>query len=428
MKLVEGGHGRRRQRRKVLKVELDHPFSSPTAILPLPLPFPFSNPNTIHNQLYLSPESDVSSPPSPSRSPGTNPLLRLYSSRLSFLLLFSHLLQRPPRSSSPDLPPPPHLQGSSSTRSSSLLLHHRRRPRKGLVDLPLSRKKGLLVGEDNEERASFVKELWIDIDYEACIPIDPDHICSFLEHVHRPDRISIELERATLPHLDLLLLFRGDPGRHRRRSNGVSSSGPRNERVDEIWWEVVNDRVLFQFWLQGRAQQLEERGEEVFGVEWENYLTAEIQRLYRETDMPSPDELEEQVSSEREEAWGLFIDPDFPPRRVDMTLDGLGEDLLLQLYSSGLLSTSDLPFVALPPAGLNLNTKEDAGTVAATFREDLDHLSFALKHSLMFEDFPQSFWELIKNGPEIVWGEEWTWRREDGTVVRVKETFGRSEV
>ncbi|KAL7413667.1 hypothetical protein BDY24DRAFT_441452 [Mrakia frigida] len=286
----------------------------------------------------------------------------------------------------------------------------------------LDPEKGLLVGEENEKRASFVKELWVNVSEEASTPVDVLHLRDSLQEQERPDRILIELSPTAPLRLNRLLLFLCSSEKH------AVAARPRKPDVRDVWWEVVDLQLSDEFWAEGGGFELDESGKEVWGREWEVFLAAGIQRLYRDTDLPSPDELEEQVSSEREDALDLFVDPDLPPRRVEMTLDALGENLFLQLDWLELLSTSDLPFAVLPPTGLDLEKEEDAGTVAASFREDLDHLSFALKHSLMFEDFPRSFWELIGNEDDIVWGEGWTWRSEEGTVVRVKETFGRSEV
>ncbi|KAL7413679.1 hypothetical protein BDY24DRAFT_61139 [Mrakia frigida] len=398
-----------------------------TAIIPLPPPFPFSNANTIHNQLYLSPESDVSSPPSPSRSPGTNPLLRPHSSRLSFLLL-SHLLLRPPRSSSRNLPPPPRLQGSSSTRSSSLLLHHLHRPREGLVDLPLSRKKGLLVGEDNEERASFVKELWVNVSEEASTPVDVLHLRDSLEEQERPDRILIELSPTAPLRLNRLLLFLGGSGWYSRESNGVTLAGSRCVDLEALWSEVVCGQLLEE-WKEGRGVELEGSGRKVLAAQWEIFMEEGIHRLLQDAAMPNPRTLVDQLSEEREEAWELFLVPDRPPGRVEITLDGLGEVLHLHLDSLKLIPVvSEHPLVILPPTGLNLERKEDAERVADDFRSALHPHPSASEDQLLFEDFPRSFWELIRNGPEFFWEEGWSWRREDGTVVGLKETFGRSEV
>ncbi|KAL7413620.1 hypothetical protein BDY24DRAFT_415205 [Mrakia frigida] len=370
-----------------------------------------------------------------------SPPLRVPLEVLERILSFAFTPLSSPSSSSPitskDLLAPPletsHLLlVSKGVRQPALPLYH------SIVSIVqgedwktfLDPENGLLVGEDNEERVSFVKELWINIDDDACIPIDSELLRSSLQDGQQPDRILVELEggSGTLPFLDRLLLYVVGSGYPQRRSNEVNHSGRHFVDLERIWCDEVGQLLADEFWEEGRGFELQQSGEDPWGAEWGSYLDAGIQRLFRETEMPSPEDLEAQAWSEREDALDLFVDPDLPPRRVEITLDGLGETLLLQLDSSGLLSTSDLPFVVLPPAGINLETKEDAGTVAASFREDLDHLSFAQKRSLMFEDFPQSFWELIKIGPEIVWGEGWTWRSEDGTVVGLEETFGRSEV
>ena len=290
---------------------------------------------------------------------------------------------------------------------------------------------GLLVGEENEERASFVKNLWINVADEARIPIDEEHLKSALEDEERPDRILVELERTSLPRLTHLLLFLCGMGEQARSSLEASCLGIQRADEEDIWWEMVDERLSDEFWEDGGGFELDEAGKEVWGSEWRDFLVKGIQRLYREVDYPSPDELSEQTSSEREDAWSLFIDPDLPPRRVEITLDGLGEKLLLQLDSLGLFSTSDQPFDVLPPAGLDLKTKMDEQITVDAIRGDLDRLDFARKHSLLFEAFPRSFWEMVRmeeGCDPVELGEGWMWKKEDGSVVRLKKTFAAEEV
>ncbi|KAL7413567.1 hypothetical protein BDY24DRAFT_441360 [Mrakia frigida] len=286
---------------------------------------------------------------------------------------------------------------------------------------------GLLVGEDNEEKASFVKELWIDVDGYARVPMDLEPARRSLENNQGPDRIHIKLERTVLPRLDRLLLFVGGSARSPPGGDWSRLPDPQLTSIEDLWWEVVFGRLVAE-WEEGRELEFEKRGAEAWGDEWDDFLEAGLQSILQETDIPRSDDLLDQAVVEREEAWNLFVNPTRPPRRIEITLDGLGKDIVSQLYLLGPLSTSDHPFVILPPTGLDFGTDEDERTGVNDVRQNLERLSFASSHFLVFEGFPRSFWESTRDGSEIVWGEGWTWRQEDGTVMGLKETFGGDAV
>jgi len=298
----------------------------------------------------------------------------------------------------------------------------------------LDPEEGLLVaGEDKEERASFVKELWINVSVEAKVRIDSDHLQSALGKGQQPDRILIELQRSILPNPNHFLLFLCGSLDHPRRSLGTQYIGlSPSEKVVDLLWEVVDERLSKDFFEDGCGLELYETGKEVWGPEWEKFMYVGVERLYLETDIPTPDELTEQVVSESRVAWSLFVDPDLsPPGRVEIALDGLDMELLLRLDAIGLFPTLDQPFVVLPPAGLDLKTKEDEKSTVDTLRRDMDQLSFARQHALLFEGFSQSFWKTVRSerrGEVAELGEGWLWRKEDGTVVGLKETLEGEKV
>lgn len=47
-------------------------------------------------------------------------------------------------------------------------------------------------------------------------------------------------------------------------------------------------------------------------------------------------------------------------------------------------------------------------------------------HRLLFEGYPSSFWEVCAEHKDFEWGDEWSWRREDGEIVDLKLTFDSS--
>jgi len=115
----------------------------------------------------------------------------------------------------------------------------------------LDPKKGLLVGENNEERAFFVKELWINVAVEAQLPLDYDIIGEALQEHKSPKRAIVELEQVVLPDLDILHLFLcgSHPGTSHLESLAIqrASYGDYGKLVN-LWGETTFHYAADKFW------------------------------------------------------------------------------------------------------------------------------------------------------------------------------------
>jgi len=240
-----------------------------------------------------------------------------------------------------------------------------------------------------------------------------------------PDRLLIELTRIVLPNLDPLLLFLAGS------IEDVTSPGNDVLRLKQKWELLLWRKIAAEHFGRKEAGYAELMGMapggerdsfwcpsisgQIRDEEWEEYYEERIEELYDEERLPSPDELVEQVHEYRNEALTFF--GSHPPRvRIELTLDALIPDVMQELEYIGVVAGH--PMVLRPPFDLDPSRKEAVASALEQLKEKLD---LALKLSLLFEGFPRSFWD---TGMPKGWfrvAEAWSWRQEDGQVVRLTD-------
>ncbi|KAL7413634.1 hypothetical protein BDY24DRAFT_441420 [Mrakia frigida] len=256
----------------------------------------------------------------------------------------------------------------------------------------LDPQNGLLVGDDNEERRSWVKEIRWNAAEDAWIPLDTGRVIREVEQGQRPSTLLVPLDPVVLPNLELVNFFHW-------RGWEMATLPPFKYDGDEVWsadlagklwwWEDKAEKELRQYEKRRREDYRDDATERFVSssddnddddnvdsesLNWEQYVTASIYGVMRGYKDLLSKPLKD-VATERRKSLSLLLN-------FSRTLSTLSVRIPLDLFPlfatlghlPPLMETINLSLVILPHVLVDLSSPRSQPTADYVECEILPYL------------------------------------------------------